>query len=388
MADTVMITKPFCGEKISFTGRLAALTQSEAVDLVHKYGGTWSKSVTPNTTLLVVGQDGWPLRKDGQLTQNLKKARFLQERIPITILTENDFLNRLGTEAATCHLRLTIAQVSDILQIPGERIRAWVRLGLVKPVDTMDCVHYFDFRQVRWAKSLLEFMKAGVKTERIRRSLEKLRKWLPGVEDPLNQLAVVEKDSQLFVRLESGQLADPTGQGLLDFEEDCEAQCVPAMPGPKTADDWFKLGYRKEEKKNLEEAAAAYRQALLLGGPDAQTDFNLGNILYKLGQKEQAVERYYQAVELDPGLTEAWNNLGNVLVELGHPTEAVNVFQRALEINPFYVDTHYNLADTLDQLGLQQQAISHWKTYVRHDSLSRWGKYAQLRLGELEKRKI
>src|SRR5205807_4935154 len=110
-------------------------------------------------------------------------------------------------------------QLSSVLRVSGDRVRTWVQVGLVQPAETRHGVHYFDFQQVRWAKSLCDFAQAGVAPQRIRRSLEQLTKWMPEVEGSLAQLAVLEKDGQLVVRLREGQLAEPTGQGLLDFSD-------------------------------------------------------------------------------------------------------------------------------------------------------------------------
>lgn len=398
--------QPLAGQRVAFTGRLASMSRAQAVLLVQTCGGEWHQSIQPHTSLLVVGQEGWPLRQDGRMTAKLQKARRLQRSRPIAILTEADFLARVGSEAATNRQHLSTAQLSQILKIPGERLRGWVRLGLVQPIDSVHGVHYFDFRQVSWAKSLADFGKAGVTLERIRRSLEQLKKWLPGVEEPLAQLAVVEKDSRLLVRLQAGQLAEPSGQGLLDFAEepstpavkvvgqtflsarsDGSQECLPHGSQECLPHEWFQVGCEEELAGRPREAARAYRQALRAGGPNADTCFNLANVLYQMGRRGQAIERYAQVVELEPAYVDAWNNLGNVLVDLEQYDEAVDAFRRVLELSPLYADAHYNLADTLDQLGRVHEAVPHWQAYMRHDPASRWGKYARRRLSEIERPK-
>src|SRR5437879_10075359 len=56
----------------------------------------------------------------------------------------------------------------SVLKLRGERIRHWVELGLLRPTETAHGVHYFDFRQASWARSLCDFMAAGVAPRRIR----------------------------------------------------------------------------------------------------------------------------------------------------------------------------------------------------------------------------
>jgi tetratricopeptide (TPR) repeat protein len=386
MAEPTM-AKTLEGQRIAFTGRFASMTRAQAIALVRRQGGEWQSSVTRGTSILVIGQDGWALGEDGRLSRKLQKARALKRKQAITILTESQFLGALGLESREGSRRLSTAELSEVLQVPGDRIRTWVRHGLVHPAQTVEGVHYFDFQQARWAKSLCELVQAGVTLDRIRRSLRQLGEWLPGVEHPLSQLAVLEQDGQLVVRLKEGQLAEPTGQGLFDFAEASEPTTVPVTPSRQGAEDWFQLGCEHEEAGRLLEAAKAYRRALLQGGPEKEACFNLANVLYALGRKEHAAERFWQAVEMDPAFVEAWNNLGNVLSELGQLEEAVEALQKVIALDHSYADAHYNLADTFDQLGREEEALAHWQTYLRYDSTSPWGRYARKRLDGRERPK-
>jgi tetratricopeptide (TPR) repeat protein len=337
-------------------------------------------SVTRRTTLLIVGQESWPLRKDGSISRNLQKARRFQDDKSLAVISEAEFLGRLGLGSTSSGQQLSTAELSKILGVSGERIRNWVRRGLVKPEATVEGVHYFAFRQVSWAKTLCDFAQAGVPPARIRRSLEQLRHWLPDVEEPLAQLAVLERDGQLLIRSEEGQLCELTGQGVFDFADEPVASTIQATSGPSTAAHWFELGCEQEAAGRTQEAAHAYRQALVLGGADARTCFNLGNVVYALGRPDEAIERYRQALEIDRSHVAAWNNLGNALAERGDRGEAVACFQRVLELNPQCPDAHYNLADALEEMGRRKEALRHWQAYARHDPSSPWGRYARQRL--------
>jgi tetratricopeptide (TPR) repeat protein len=361
------------GQKVAFTGKLAALTLAEARALLRACGAEWVPSVSAQTTLLIVGQNGFPLRKDGRLTRNLQVARRLQRTHAIAIVNEADWLAGLGAAG------MSTAQLSQMLQVPGQRIRAWVSGGLIQPTTSVLGVHFFDFRQVSWAKTLCRLDKAGVTPERIRRSLEQLREWLPDVDQPLAQLAVLESDGQLLVRLGDGQLAEPTGQGLFDFTDE-NPSTLNAGPQPRTAAAYFLQGSNLEQAGRLTEAAQAYHLALMFGGPDPAICFNLGNVLYALGKKDQALERFAQAVDGDPSLAAAWLNLGNLLTEREQFTEAVAAYERVLALEPLHADAHYNLADTLDHLGREAEAVPHWRSYLRQDATSAWAEYAKRRL--------
>ncbi len=359
------------GKQVAITGRLASMTRKEAARLIAAHGGQFVPSANRQTSFLVVGQEGWPLEKDGYLTLKLQKAQKLPN---ISILTEEEFLSRLGAPSEGVHRRYTLAQLTNLLHVPGHRLRSWMEAGLIQPAENANGVCYFEYRQVVGAKTLCDLAQAGVSTERLKRSLKQLRHWMGDVDQPLNQLALLEKNGQLLVRLEEG-LVEPSGQMQFDFSEETEQTLVQT----KTAEDWFEWGCQHEDLGNLAEAAEAYRQALLLGGPDSDASFNLANVLYSLGQKEQACERYYQVVEMNQGYAEAWNNLGTVLAQLKRHEEAARAFRKAIGLG--YGDSHYNLADMMEGVGRKKEAQEHWQAYLRFDPMSQWAKHARSRLG-------
>jgi len=98
MDENVIDTEFLRGRLVSFTGRFASMARHEATELVEKFGGQVGSGINRQTSFLIVGQEGWPLRKDGRLTQKLQKARLLQRHAhPVVILAEDDWLERLGS---------------------------------------------------------------------------------------------------------------------------------------------------------------------------------------------------------------------------------------------------------------------------------------------------
>src|SRR5207249_10378154 len=122
----------------------------------------------------------------------------------------------------------------QIVYIHRDRMRAWMITGLSHPAESRNGVSFFDFQQVSRAKTLCDLTQAGVSAKRLRQSLERLRKWMPGIGD--SQLAVIERDGEMLVRLEDGQLAEPTGQLHFDFDEAAPAVAAEMQPKKKTAD--------------------------------------------------------------------------------------------------------------------------------------------------------
>jgi tetratricopeptide (TPR) repeat protein len=302
-------------------------------------------------------------------------------------MSEEQFLAALGLEAHSHSVRqlYTTPTLCELLGVAPGRIRAWVKAGLIQPAETRQGVWHFDFRQVSAAKTVCDLARTGVTVARLRHSVEQLRAWLPEAEAPLQQLALLE-DGQVLVRLEDGELAEADGQLRIDFEQPApvpvEAGQVPMRlhAGPSTAAQWYEQAVAQEAAGYLADAVESYRQALLLGGPDADVCFDLAHALAATGKRERAAERYAQAVELRPNFSDAWNNIGALLAEMGQRDEACEAFRRALEIDPHDLRAHYNLADTLDEMGLTSEAAIHWQAYLKQDGTSPWARHARARL--------
>jgi tetratricopeptide (TPR) repeat protein len=192
----------------------------------------------------------------------------------------------------------------------------------------------------------------------------------------LLMLEACDESARIRVRLPDGRIAEPDGQFLLDFNEESSKKARIKKWHPsaefqssdsEAADKWFAAGVLAEENGRFEQAVEAYERALLAGGLQAETCFNLGNIFYSLDRKAEAAQRYLQAVELETEYVEAWNNLGNALAELERLDEAVRAYETALRFEPNYADAHWNLAETYEQLGHKEKAREHWQCYLRED---------------------
>jgi DNA-binding transcriptional MerR regulator len=375
------------GKRVAIAGRLASMTKGEAAHLISAHGGIFAPSVTRETVVVVVGRDGWPLDCDGRPTRKLRKALALEKRgAEVEIVPEEELLARLGCPGGRLQRHFTLRELTDMLGVPAARLGAWLRAGLVEPAATVDGIRYFDFRQAAGAKMLCDLVRSGVTVARLRQSLRRLRKWLGDVEHPLAQLTTLENSRRLVVRLGGGQLAEPGGQLLFEFAEQAHEaipSSVPWIAETRGAEDWFEIGCQAEDRGDMPAAAAAYRQALLAGGPAAEPCFNLANVLAALSQYAQASERYRQVLELDPGFWEAWNNLGTVLAYAGQNEEAVDAYRQALRLHPRYADAHYNIADTLEDLGRGDEAREHWRSYLQIEPHGTGAQYARERLRRL-----
>lgn len=412
------------GRRVAFAGSFASVTRDEAAELAVGAGAVPVPLAGDDTTMIVVGEDAWPVRDDGRVAENLERARQLRERgLPVEVIGESAFLARLGLEAPAPapDRSYTTTQLGRILKLPRRRIRAWIRRGLIQPSATEHRIDYFDFRQVAELKRLAELSDHGVAVETIRESLRLLGTWFPGTESAIARLDQLEGEDGLLVRL-GGQLAEVTGQlRLFDPESGPDATgtdaataarsagtaeepeeratpsnivpfpgltlvpggraaSTPAAPAPEPAadavrrsvDEWFEIALEYEEAERPEEAARAYRKALMVGGPSSEVAFNLGNVLHSLGRWEEALSRFQQSVEVDPDFAEAWNNLASVHAQFEEWDDAVEAGQRALELAPDFADAHYNLAEAFHASGRAEEARRHARAYLAIDPKSPW----------------
>jgi protein O-GlcNAc transferase len=118
------------------------------------------------------------------------------------------------------------------------------------------------------------------------------------------------------------------------------------------------LGAALKELGNLDEAVAAYRQAIRLKPDLADAHSNLGVALYEQGKLDEAVVGYLQAIRIKPGYAEAHSNLGIALKDQGKLDEAVAAHRGAIAIKPDYAEAHSNLGDALKELGKLEEAVA------------------------------
>jgi predicted O-linked N-acetylglucosamine transferase (SPINDLY family) len=120
------------------------------------------------------------------------------------------------------------------------------------------------------------------------------------------------------------------------------------------------LGNALKAQGELDEAARAYRQAVIClpAYPDAH--YNLGLTLQAQGKLQEAADSYRRSLGYRPDHPEAHNSLGNVLQSQGRLEEAVAAYRQALKYRPEYAWAHSNLGTALEALGhLQAAAAAH-----------------------------
>lgn len=379
--ETAEYARCLAGQRVALTGAMLSMTRAQAVALVRRCGGEFSPRVAADTSLVVVGEQGWPLKRDGRLTNKLRQARRLQQQgSPLEIVGEEAFLQRVGLhrEADSVCRSYSLVELVRLLGVSRRLVEKLIKAGLVEPLPEAGGLPHFDFRQVSRVRAVLKLIGSGADVQNIRRSLAALSRSLDEAAQPLDWLDRLElRGRRIVVRLADDELLEPTGQMLLDFGERADRATEPTL---RFQQDRFQEAVALEDAGQLKDALAVYRTVLADGGPDIAICFNLANVLYALGQKAASAERFRQVTEIDPEFVEAWNNLGNVLAELGEREEAIASVRRAVEIDPSYADAQYALADLLDEAGRPEEAKPHWRAYLALEAHGPHADYARGRL--------
>lgn len=409
------------GERLSFTGTLASMTHKQAMELAEQHGGAATHSVSKLTTMLVVGEEGWPLEADGKPSVKLQQVtEWRQQGADIKLLQESEWLHLIGLEERRrdVHRLLTPAMLSQSLKVSVGLIRHWERLGLIKPLKKVFRLPYFDFQEVACVRRLADLLQAGVPQQELEVSLGKLQAMLPGAERSLAQLTLLVRDRHVVLRDAAGIVEPTTRQRLFDFdvpsseietgssltesltshpsdssqesvEEDAgivkfaeSRQQAAAAHQNWSAHDWLQRGSQLLEEGQVADAIEAFRLALLNEPTNPETHFHLAEALYRSGNLAAALERFHVAVELDQNYLEAWTQLGCVAAELGQAQSALDAFDIALHSHADYPDAHYHKAELLDRLNRHEEARPHWQAYLEHDQRGPWADVARQRLEE------
>jgi tetratricopeptide (TPR) repeat protein len=160
----------------------------------------------------------------------------------------------------------------------------------------------------------------------------------------------------------------------------CEASLedyIGSDPQRALAAKYFAEGSRLDdgETARIEEAATAYRKALVIDPDLVPAVVNLANIHYGRDELIEAQALYERAITLDPDCFEAHFNLGNIHHDLGRFSRALVCYRAAVALNPDYADAHFYLAVTLEKTGQSSEAKPHWRSY---QVLAPEGEWAEL----------
>ena len=397
------------GETVAFTGTLASMTHAAAARLTADLGGTFTERLTRATTILVVGEEGWPLADDGAPTVKFRRAVEWNRtgEATVRLLAESDWLRVAGLNDPVCgdlsagvRRLYTPAMLSGLLGVSPGRIRRWARDGLIRPAKTVHRLPYFDFAEVARTRTLAGLLAAGVSKAELAEGLAALSEVFGGEAAAAGGLDLLARDGRLLLRDDAGLREPASGQRVLEFvqddsrpssdeldeEDEPPSPALLRLPDPggeraerRTAAEWLRSGVERLDADDPAAAEPALRACLAREPANPEAHFHLADALFRTGRPEAAAERYRAATEHDPRYLEAWVQLGCVRASGNEHRAAAAAFRTALAIHADLPEAHLHLAESLHALG-DAAAAKHYRAYLTRDDRSPWAQLARARL--------
>jgi tetratricopeptide (TPR) repeat protein len=130
---------------------------------------------------------------------------------------------------------------------------------------------------------------------------------------------------------------------------------------PNDAQSHYNLGNILLQNGRWDEAIEHYQHALQFDPDYAQAHVNLGDALLQKGMVDDALLHFQHALQIDPSNAPAHVNLGGILLQRGKVDDAITQFQKALQIRPGFAEAHARLGNALRQKGRAQEAIAQFQ---------------------------
>jgi tetratricopeptide (TPR) repeat protein len=341
---------------VAFTGRLACMSRAEAFEVVRQHGGTPSQTVTRQTSVLVVGELGWPLLDNGRPSNKLSRAG----TYGIPVVSERRFLEWIGKAVPDSWNRAYSAgQIATLSKLSHDTVEELVRFGLLNPRGGL-----FGFRDLASARQISQLFAHGIGLSEILRSVKEVRAWLP--EADLSNLRLYPATHHAIEIEQPDGRTDKRGQFVL-----------PVNAPASNADALFEQAQAAEDAGDIAEAERLYRVLMNCDPTDAAPPFNLGNMFRATGRKIEAEAALRAATRADPTFAEAWYNLSDLLDEQGRSEAAIDCLRSALRASPDYADAMFNLALLLQRGSRHKEAAECWRQYLANDAQSEWAARAR-----------
>ena len=382
------------GKRVALLGRFGGMNQREAGLVLRSYDAIIVPSNANAIDWVVVGANESPLTEAELIGRRLFDRTAAGE---VEILHETELWQRLGLTDGLSNSRqyYTPVMLAQLLGVSVRVIRRWHRRGLIRPVHSLHRLPYFDFQEVTMAKRLAQWIGSGANPQAIEQRLVELVEVLPDIQRPLDQLSILVEGKQVLLRSGEG-LLEPGGQMRFDFDaEDANETSLRIVDHSEMVYSMIDQREQEVEEEPLLDQVFACEDAgdfqtaidtlhILLGrdGPQADLCFQLGELLYRVGEISAARERYFMAIELDADFVEARCSLGVVLFEEGKFELAIAALRGALTLHEDYPDVHYYLARALDDAAHAVEAEYHWTRFLKLAPDSPWASEARCRLGD------
>lgn len=155
----------------------------------------------------------------------------------------------------------------------------------------------------------------------------------------------------------------------LELRDEAEANFQRAIALEDSSDYYNNLGVLMKEQDRLDDAIAAYEQAVARAPRFAAAHYNLGNAYRAKGQMDPAAECFRRAVEIDPQHGRALAACGQMLQTSGRAADAVPILERAVVLVPHDAGLVCDLGNALQTLGQLPAADAAYRRSLQLDPL-------------------
>jgi tetratricopeptide (TPR) repeat protein len=253
--------------------------------------------------------------------------------------------------------------------VRDDHLRYLEKLGLVQPAARVRGDRYYGFAALAIIRQVSGALEQGLPLRQALRMIEAERK---------GQLAFdFEPRGRTDARLAKVVALDRAGP--------IPGGSAPVLPVLRVPDAQARLAAKyflegaslDGSDDQREEAAGAYRKALVVDPDLVPALVNLANIHYACDRLIEAQALYERAIRLEPDCFEANFNLGNIHHDMGRYEDALGCYEEAVGLNPTYADAHFYLAVTLEKLGRSPDARPHWRIYRQLSPDGEWVELAK-----------
>lgn len=279
-------------------------------------------------------------------------------------------------------------EVSRLLGLSTARLRTLDRAGVASPCGRRKGRRAYTFSDLIALRSAQTLLDRQVRLRDVTRAVHALKRSLPKVTRPLQELRIVSDGQRVVVRTQDGAFEPLTGQMLLDLEVKTLRDDVVRVLRPSAGKERSRTAYElylrasqlDENPLTMDEAERLYAEAVELDPWLGIAYTNLGNIRFRRHDTEGAERLYRRGLEIDSRQPEAQYNLGYVMLERGQPDHAIPLFHGAIEADSKFADAYFNLAMAYEQVGDSSKARPFWQNYIALEPSGTWTEIAKRHL--------
>jgi len=276
--------------------------------------------------------------------------------------------------------RYTRREVGRILGLDARRLRYWERLRLVRP-EARWGERFYSFGDLVALRNIKQLTENRVPARRVRRVVRLLEQQMGCSPLPLQELRFLEQGRDVLV-IPPGETRpfDPVRQQWAFLFDHLERPARLRPMAAPTAEQLFEAAINCENPESLPLALENYERVLELAPDWIDAHINKGVTLYQMGRVDEARAAFFEAVQLDPLNGISRYNLGCVLEEQGEVDEAIRHLRRAAKAMPAHADVHFNLALAYEKKHEKRLAREQWTLYLRYAPSGPWADQARARL--------